>query len=115
MKNILELKNDATDGNLQSELSDELVQICPQEVNTPPMLYATEEKFRDALDASGDKLIFIRFTPTNTLRPKWFLVQVVLPDPGEHAVSPFTYFRTFLQKHPKDNSLPDNKSRWWPE
>jgi hypothetical protein len=42
-----------------------------------------------AIDNSLDKLFFVRFTPSNTLRPKWFLVQVVPPDstddPLEHG------------------------------
>ena len=25
------------------------------------------------------------------------------------------YFCTFFQRHPKDNGLPDNHARWWPE
>jgi hypothetical protein len=67
------------------------------------------------IDNSFDKLFFVCFTPSNTLRPKWFLVQVVPPDSGDDALPHGTQFCTFLHKHPKDKDLADNKARWWPE
>ena len=48
--------------------------------------------------ASEDKLFFIRFTPTNTLRPKWYLVQVELMKPDEDPLQPGTYFCTFFSE-----------------
>ena len=67
------------------------------------------------IDNSFDKLFFVRFTPSNTLRLKWFLVQVVPPDSNDDALQHGSQFYTFLHKHPKDKDLADNKARWWPE
>ena len=63
----------------------------------------------------GDNLFFVKFTPSNTLRPKWFLVQVAVLDSDDEPLSHGNYFCTFLHKHPKDSSVADNKARWWPE
>jgi len=68
--------------------------------------------FQQDLQLSTDKLFFIQFTPTNTLRPKWYLVQVQM-DQHSAGDAPGTYFCTFFQKHIRDLQLPDNMSRWW--
>jgi hypothetical protein len=105
-------ENTKGDTTLQLDFSEDILQICPPVVDEKNEI---EGNLTQNLAISGDKLLFILFTPANTLRPQWFLVQVVLPEPGEMAATPGNYFCTFLQKHPKDNKLPDNKSRWWPE
>ena len=73
------------------------------------------EEIKISIDNSTDKLFFVRFIPSNTLRPKWFLVQVVSPDSDDDPLQNGIQFCTFLQKHPKDKDLADNKARWWPE
>jgi len=67
---------------------------------------------RQNLQSSVDKLFFIQFTPANTLRPKWYLVQIQI---DQHSIddAPGMYFCTFFQKHVRDIQLPDNMSRWW--
>ena len=67
------------------------------------------------INNSCDKLFFVRFTPSDTLRPKWFLVQVVIADSNDDPIQNGNQFCTFLHKHPKDKNLADDKSRWWPE
>ena len=61
-----------------------------------------------------DCLFSIRYTPENTLKLCWFLVQI------NHAESNFLntdskptsdYHVTFILRHPKDSSLCDEKAR----
>ena len=66
----------------------------------------------------GDKLFFIRFIPAETIRPKWYLVQIDLeltakdptcnPDEG-------IFNCAFLAKHPNDLKKSDERARWWPD
>ena len=75
----------------------------------------TADKLHFKFESSCDKLFFVKFTPANTLRPRWYLVQVVPQDSDETPLPPGIFFCTFLQKHPKDSSKCDDVSRWWPE
>ena len=67
-----------------------------------------------ALRSSKDLLFFIQYTPSDTMRPRWYLVQV---ERGEFLSAPkdnlFHY--TFLNRHPSDAVKSDNKARRWPE
>jgi hypothetical protein len=67
------------------------------------------------IEESNNKLFFVRFTPANTLRPRWFLVQIEQQNSDETPLPFGVYFCTFLQKHPSDKHKSDDKSRWWPE
>ena len=64
------------------------------------------------IDKSNDKLLFVRFTPANTLRPRWFLVQIVQQESDETPLPLGVYFCSFFQKHPSDKNKSDDKSRW---
>ena len=67
-----------------------------------------------SIELSADKLFFIQYTPANTMRPRWFLIQVDLEESTE-ASSTGIYFCTFMAKHPDDAKLADNLVCWWPE
>jgi hypothetical protein len=71
-----------------------------------------------AITASHDRLFLVSYRPAGTLRPRWYLVQVDLPqsllDPASLAcATDGRYYCHFLGKHPDDASLPDPPSRWW--
>ena len=70
------------------------------------------------IDISVDRLFFIQFTPENTLRPKWFLVQIDLDLTLTNDTSFVTsgiYVCSFLARHPNDLTKNDERSRWWPD
>lgn len=60
------------------------------------------------------KLFFVSYTPADTMRPRWYLVQVSLGDSPTEKTNGM-YFCSFLQRHPSDSSKSDISSRWWPE
>jgi len=59
---------------------------------------------------SEDKLSFIQFTQANTMRHRWYLIQVdtSVKDGG---TKDHIYFCTFFQRHPIDENKPDNE-KW---
>ena len=66
---------------------------------------------------SSDGLFFIQYTPEDTLKPRWFLVQINMEGTCKLDMEPQTtrdYHVTFLSRHPSDNYLCDDTSRWWP-
>ena len=66
------------------------------------------------LAQSVDKLFFIQYVPSGTLRPRWYVVQVneeESKDTSEKGV----FLCEFLQKHTSDKYKSDSRSRWWPE
>ena len=66
------------------------------------------------LEQSDDKLFFVQYVPSGTIRPRWFLVQTNV-DKSEDTANDGTYFCEFLQRHPSDDHKTDSRSRWWPE
>jgi len=99
--------NETTETQEPAKISE--TQETPQ---TEPISTTFTLELHQNLQSSTDKLLFIQFTPANTLRPKWYLVQVQM-DQHTQDDAPGTYFCTFLQKHTRDAQLPDNISRWW--
>ena len=79
-----------------------------------PSSSSSAPSLKALLSVSKDKLLFITYTPSGTLRPRWYLVQIDMEHNSEHE-SNGTYFCTFLQKHPKDIDKFDDNARWWPE
>ena len=67
----------------------------------------------DAIVASKDKLFFIKYRGANTLRPRWYLVQVRLENNSTPANG--EYFVDFFRKHPDDTQKKDDMSRFWPD
>ena len=102
------------DGNDMSTIipSTPTVKDSSTELTVIPTI---DEKFYSNLDSSADKLFFVTFTPSDTLRPKWFLIQIVPLEPDDTPLPSGVFFCTFFQKHPKDIDKSDNESRWWPE
>jgi hypothetical protein len=86
--------------------------LIPSTPTTGPALLA-------AIHASSDRLFFVSYRASGTLRPCWYLVQVDLPmssvDRNSAAfASHGRYYCHFLGRHPDDISLPDPVCRWWP-
>ena len=84
-------------------------------VPVPP---ATAASLFAAIESSSDRLFYVSYQPANTLCPRWYLIQVDLPqslrDPASCACSTDGhYYCHFLSKLPDDVSLPDPTSRWW--
>jgi hypothetical protein len=63
---------------------------------------------------------FISYTPTGTVRPRWYLVRVdslltaADPDCTNRSTSG-VYHVHFLPQHPSDKALGHPQSRWWPQ
>lgn len=65
-----------------------------------------------------DCLFFIHYLPADTVKPRWFLVQVHHIETVLLKLDPSTkgdYHVTFLSRHPDDNHFCDDVIRWWPE
>jgi hypothetical protein len=92
---------------------------APSPEPLPHHMHSSPEILATAIDASIDKLFFIRYHPENTLRPRWYLVQVdlacTLLDPlsRDHAHNG-RYYVHFQRRHSNDQSSSDLSSRWWP-
>jgi len=84
------------------------IEIEPSEPQSSP-----PKPISDQLQDTTHKLVFVKFTATDTMQARWYLVRVDfdLSDNKEKG----EYFCTFFQKHPNDATLPDNRARWWPE
>ena len=78
----------------------------PSDSVTPPLatLYTS-------ISQSIDKLFFVCYTPADTMRPRWYLVQVHLND-SPLGETTGVYFCSFFQRHPSDAGKSDSSSRW---
>ena len=66
----------------------------------------------------SNKLSFIQYIPTGSIRPLWFLVQVILDLTFElnlDSVNTGHYLSSFLVSHPKDGKKHNDVVRWWTE
>ena len=98
--------------------ADAAIPVFPNDDPAVPVPLLTAASLYAAIESSSDRLFFISYRPANTLRPRWYLIQVDLPqslcDPASLACSTNgRYYCHFLSKHPDDASLPDPTSRWW--
>ena len=92
----------------------------PPEPESESTTLATTEpnNIHDMILQSKDKLFFIRFTPAQTMRARWYLVQVNIEDTQElnaDYIKNGIYYCCFLAKHPSDTGKSDEFSRWWPD
>ena len=81
-----------------------------------PTTPLTGDALSTAISLSSDRLFFISYRPAGTLRPRWYLVQVDLPQSlsaSPHCASDGRYYCHFFGTHPDDTSLPDPSRRWW--
>lgn len=69
---------------------------------------------RSKLNNSKDKLCFIAYKGANTIKPKWFLVQVDVPESSSQSDNGI-YFVNFFRCHPSDNHKPHDCARYWPD
>ena len=64
------------------------------------------------------KLFFVQFVPADTIRPKWFLIQIDMDlTEQDQTCNPSSgiFQCSFLAKHPKDTKKSDDRARWWPD
>ena len=64
----------------------------------------------NAIITSSNKLFFIKYTPSGTIRPRWYLVQIDRVSTAE--LNPAwketgRYFCVFLTRHPTDKDKSD--------
>jgi hypothetical protein len=81
----------------------------------------TPAALHTAISESGDRLFFVSVTSNGTLRDRWYLVAVDLPQTaaavdicGDPATTGL-YYVHFYTRHPSDVSETDLSARWWPE
>jgi hypothetical protein len=92
------------------------VPVCVSDDPPIPLIHTTGAALHAAITLSSDRLFFVSYRPAGTLRPRWCLVQVHLPqslDASANFASDGRYYCHFLGRHPDDTSLPDPSSRWW--
>lgn len=91
---------------------------------TPPLIETSNIPEPTALPSQLDintlsnSLFFIHYTPTDTMRRRWYLVQIdtestIGVNPSWESNAQF--WCVFLARHPQDNAKSDEFSRWWPE
>jgi len=71
-----------------------------------------------AKENSNDKLFFVKYIPADTMRQRWYLVQIDMIATEE--LNPQwqhngRYFCVFLACHPSNKSKSDEFARWWPD
>ena len=104
---LAELNNDVN--NSENTPAIEISKTSPR---------AEQDTLPISIAQSKDKLIFIRFTPDSTLRPRWYLIQIDMASTKE--INPSyekdnIYYCSFLAKHPTDKNKSDEFGRWWPD
>ena len=65
--------------------------------------------------SNSNSLFFIRYTPEDTFKQQWFLVQIDYDESTilkMKAESTGDYHVNFLARHPDDKHLCDDKARW---
>ena len=68
--------------------------------------------------SNSNCLFFIRYTPEDTFKQRWFLVQINYDETSLLNMTPETtddYHVNFLARHLDDSHLCDEKARWWLE
>jgi hypothetical protein len=92
------------------------IPVCDSDDPSVPITPTTGTALHAAILLSVDRLFFISYCPAGTLRPRWYLVQIDLPQSLEASpdcISDGRYYCHFFGCHPDDASLPDPASRWW--
>jgi hypothetical protein len=96
--------------------ADAAIPVCPSDDPPTPATPTTGPHLFDAITASSDRLFFVSYRPEGTLRPRWYLVQIDVPQSfiaSPDCDSTGRYYCHFLGCHPDDVSLPDPPRRWW--
>ena len=105
---IIELHNDT---NTHPPLS--FSEAVDDTLSSPPSPLALHASLKNT-----DCLFFIHYLPEDTIRSRWFLVQVNHIETSILKMNPSTtgdYHVTFLSRHPNDKHLCDDVDYWWPE
>ena len=103
------------------QLHEETATTLPSIEEIPisdPVVSTTARNLYELLTQSNQTLLFIQYTPNETLRPRWYLVNVDIVATTESNPNFRTnhkYFCSFLAKHHADHNKSDECSRWWPD
>ena len=103
-----------------TELSKEIPELVCIPVEKPhTMDLLSSEDLAVSIANSTDKLFFISYLMANTIRPRWYLVQIDMEctarDPlSEHFQATGRYYVHFQRRHFDDVACSDLTSRWWP-
>jgi len=92
------------------------IPVLPSDDPPIPTIPSTAAALSTAISLSQDRLFLISYRPAGTLRPRWYLVQVDLPQSlsaSPDCASDGRYYCHFFGHHPDDTSLPDPTRRWW--
>ena len=79
-----------------------------------PTVAPTADSFHKKVVDSNDRLCFVSYKGANTLRPRWYLVQILL-DGDDADRPPGTYHIDFFRCHPDDMHKSHDIARWWPD
>ena len=88
----------------------------PEENNTCVKTQSDSTSIHNLINETNQHLFFIKYTPEDTLRPRWFLIEVDLEATQEsnpHYLTNGRYYCAFLAKHRLDSNKSDELSRWW--
>jgi len=107
---IEEMDTSLTDNTSIASQVDAIVTETP----LTPAVTNTAESLWSKLKESVNKLCFIAYRGANTLKPKWFLVQVDITDDAT-AKDDGVYFVNFFRCHPSDEHKPHDCARYWPD
>ena len=66
------------------------------------------------LSDSEDNLYFISYRGSNTVQPKWYLVELRQEDDKQNSEKNEVSVALF-RKHPNDEKKKDNVARYWPD
>jgi hypothetical protein len=80
---------------------DAITEITAESPLSPPTLDPTTDSFHEQVIASIDRLCFVSYKGANTLRPRWYLVQIML-DAEDMDCSTGTYHVVIFRCHPDD-------------
>jgi hypothetical protein len=93
------------------------IPIVPSDDPPLPFPPVTGAALHTTISLSSDRLFFVSYRPAaGTLRPRWYLVQIDLPQSlsaSPACASDGLYYCHSLGTHPDDTSLPDPARCWW--
>ena len=102
---------------IHSNAGTNLTTIIPMSSPFTTVIYFAPSKWHTHIQ-SCSTLFFVQYIPDNTISSRWFLVQVL---PVTKYFSDDTWINTgmyrisYLVRHPADQFLPDDLTRWWLE
>ena len=101
------------DANLKTNESE--IDTSPTICTEPPLTnHQTPPRTINQLNNSENNLCFISYRGANTVRPKWYLVEI-RQDDDKQISEKNEVSVAFFRKHANDDKKKDNVARYWPE